>query len=312
MSSRLPPLNALRAFEVASRVGSFTVAARELHVSQGAISRHIAHLEEHLGVQLFDRSHREVRLTPLGAIYANDIGQAFARIIETTRKLHTSKNLKTLKVALFPSIASHWLMPRLARFHALYPEINLAITTTRVPPDIEREDVDIANFHGDPLNPSIEYHKLLEITLQPVVCPGLINGSPGLAKPTDLLKHNLLQSLNRPGDWPIWLERAGVSHRDLGEMLKFENSALACQAAADGAGVALALDLSLLEGDLAAGRLVAPFDLRVKTGESYGIGWLARKAASPTIEAFRTWLQQEMQRPTVASRSATKKRERDP
>jgi LysR family glycine cleavage system transcriptional activator len=298
MSGRLPPLNALRAFEVASRVGSFTVAARELRVSQGAISRHIAHLEEHLGVQLFDRSHREVRLTPLGAIYANDIGQAFSRITETTRKLHTRKNLKTLKVALFPSIASHWLMPRLARFHALYPDINLSITTTRIPPDIEREDVDIANFHGNPGRSDIEYHKLFEITLQPVCSPALPKGSPGLSKPDDLLKHVLLQSLNRPGDWPLWLDRAGVDHSNVGQTLKFENSALACQAAADGAGVALALEASLLEGELSSHRLVAPFKLTAKTGESYGIGWLAKKASLPSIEAFRVWLMKELKRPT--------------
>jgi LysR family glycine cleavage system transcriptional activator len=292
MAQRLPPLNALRAFEVASRVGSFTLAARELSVSQGAVSRHVARLEDFLGVQLFERGHREVKLTPLGQAYAEDIRQAFARIQQTTTKIQACKLRKEprqLRVALFPSIASRWLMPRLARFRAAHPDVELVLTTTSEPPDLEDGAVDIINIRGDPGRATVEYRPLFDIRIQPVCIRALMEAPPGLAKPSDLSRYVLLQSMNRLSDWAMWLAEAGVPSVQPEHSVKFEHSALAYEAAIDGLGVAIA-QTAFVQDELADGRLVAPFPLAVRTGENYGLAWLHANAEDQAVRAFSDWM----------------------
>jgi LysR family glycine cleavage system transcriptional activator len=289
MAQRLPPLNALRAFEVASRVGSFTLAARELSVSQGAVSRHVARLEDFLGVQLFERGHREVKLTALGQAYADDIRQAFARILQTTSKIHARKDARQLRVALFPSIASRWLMPRLARFRGAHPDVELILTTTSAPPDLERDEVDIINIRGDPGRAAVEYRPLFEIRIQPVCIRALMEAPPGLSKPSDLSRYVLLQSMNRLSDWATWLAEAGAPSVHPEHSVKFEHSALAYEAAIDGLGVAIA-QTAFVQDELADGRLVAPFPLAVHTGENYGLAWLHAKAEDPGVRAFSDWM----------------------
>jgi LysR family glycine cleavage system transcriptional activator len=293
MAQRLPPLNALRAFEVASRVGSFTLAARELSVSQGAVSRHVARLEDFLGVQLFERGHREVKLTALGQAYAEDIRQVFVRIQQTTGRIQAHggvrKAMRQLRVALFPSIASRWLMPRLARFRAAHPDVELVLTTTSAPPDLEEGAVDIINIRGDPGRATVEYRPLFDITIQPVCIRALMEAPPGLTKPSDLSRYVLLQSMNRLSDWAIWLAEAGAPAVQPEHSVKFEHSALAYEAAIDGLGVAIA-QTAFVQDELADGRLVAPFPLAVRTGENYGLAWLHAKAADPAVRAFSDWM----------------------
>jgi LysR family glycine cleavage system transcriptional activator len=300
MAQRLPPLNALRAFEVASRVGSFTLAARELSVSQGAVSRHVARLEQFLGVQLFERGHREVKLTPLGQAYANDVREIFERIQQATSKVRAHNNPRQLRVALFPSIASRWLLPRLARFRSAHPDVELILTTTSTPPDLERDEVDIINIRGDPGRSTVEYRPLFDIRIQPVCTRALMDAPPGLSKPTDLSRYVLLLSMNRLGDWGTWLAEAGAPTLRPEHSVKFEHSALAYEAAIDGLGIAIA-QTAFVQDELADGRLVAPFRLAIRTGENYGIAWLRAKAEDPAVRAFSDWMCREAERSQLAT-----------
>lgn len=298
MRRKLPPLNALRAFEIASRFGSFTIAARELSVSQSAVSRHIAHLEACLGVPLFDRRHREVRLTEQGQAYAAEVQKGFDQLLDATAKLLKGGENQLLRVALFPSIAARWLMPRLPRFYDENPDIQLSITTTVDRPDLEADTVDIANYRGIPSDPRVDYLALFDVALRPVCSPALLSGPKALKDPRDLGDLILLHSLNRLDDWRIWLEAAGVTGVDPRRGLRFENSALAYQAAIDGVGVVMA-QTNVIADELLTGRLVAPFQLAVRTGESYGLAWLKARSDDIAIRAFREWIAAEASKSDV-------------
>lgn len=299
MALRLPPLNALRAFEVASRLGSFTLAARELSVSQGAVSRHVARLEDHLGLQLFERSHREIRLTAAGQAYAQDVRQVFERLHQSTAAIKARQTRRQLRVVLFPSIASRWLMPRLGRFQEQHPDVELSLKTTSATVDLERDEADITNLREDPHRPAVAYRQLFEIVIQPVCCPSLLQGPGAIRSPADLDRFVLLQSMNRTDDWRIWLEHAGYPDVKPQKVLKFEHSSLAYQAAIDGIGVAISQN-AFVQDEIAAGRLAAPFPLAVKTGEFYGVGWLRSRGDDPAIRAFLDWMSEEAERTALA------------
>jgi LysR family transcriptional regulator, glycine cleavage system transcriptional activator len=185
-----------------------------------------------------------------------------------TRQLQQSPDERRLRIKLPPTFAIRWLIPRLARFHALHPEIDVQITTSHQRADFEREDVDVS-IHSEPTPPvGPGYRRLFGETLLPVCAPGLLERGPPLKKADDLARHVLLCSMNRPHDWPAWLAAAGATRVDGNSGLKFENAALAYQAAADQLGVIVAL-LPFVRDDLAVGRLVAPFKLRVPTRGAY-------------------------------------------
>jgi LysR family glycine cleavage system transcriptional activator len=196
---------------------------------------------------------------------------------------------RRLRAALFPSIASRWLMPRLARFRSAHPEVELVLTTTSCPPDLEHEEVDITNLRADPNRPTIQFRELFDIAIQPVCSRALMERPPGLTCPSDLGRYVLLQSINRVDDWRIWLDRAGATGVVIDQSVKFEHSSLAYEAAIDGLGVAIA-QTAFVQEELAAGRLVTPFPFAVMTGERYGLAWLASKADDPALKAFRDWM----------------------
>ncbi|WP_342364050.1 LysR substrate-binding domain-containing protein [Terrarubrum flagellatum] len=271
---------------MASRVGSFTLAAKELYVSQGAISRHIAHLEDYLGVQLFDRCPREVKLTPAGALYAKEIQIAFDRIQRTTTTVRETRRRNSLRVGIFPSIAAYWLMPRLARFRTAHPDIELYITTTSHP-DLDNGDLDIANYRGRLASSAVEYHPLFDVELQPVCSPHLVNGESNV-DPEKIRGMLLLCSQNRIEDWQLWLDHAGVRGVDPNQGLKFENSALVYQAAIDGLGIGIA-HANVVQGEFMNRRLIAPFEPVVRTNETYGLAWLKSKSNLPGLMEFKDW-----------------------
>jgi LysR family transcriptional regulator, glycine cleavage system transcriptional activator len=148
MKRTLPPLNALRAFEVAARAGGFTRAARELLVSQGAVSRHVALLESFLGITLFHRSHRQVQLTQEGRTYAAAIRIALDDIEQATREVRATRARRSLHIKVYSTLAICWLVPRLGRFHALYPEMAVIISSSPEPADMAHEDVLFTVDHG--------------------------------------------------------------------------------------------------------------------------------------------------------------------
>jgi len=295
MSRRLPPLNAVRAFEACARSTSFTSAAEELCVSQGAVSRHIACLEEWLDVKLFLRVHRGIELTPQGSTYFRIVKNAFDQIEVGTRQLKQSPDEARLRLTLAPTFALRWLIPRLARFHALHPEIDVQITTSQKPEDFERavvfkrEDVDgcIYSWEEPPSGPG--YRRLLDEELLLVCAPGLLEHGAPLRTPQDLSRHVLLCALNRPQDWRNWLAAVPESGVNGNSGLKFENAALVYQAAIDEMGVMVAL-YAFVEDDLRAGRLISPLSIRVPTKRAYFLAYHPGRPKPARLEAFENWV----------------------
>jgi len=288
----LPPLNAARAFESAARNNSFTGAAEELRVSQGAVSRHVGCLEQWLQVKLFTRIHRGVELTPQGKAFYNVTRSALDLLESGAAQLKRSPDENRLRLKLPPTFAMRWLVPRLARFHALHQSIDVQITTSHAPADFNREDVDVSiySWPEPPTGPG--FRRLLSEILMPVCAPSLLRRAPALRKPADLDRHVLLCSLNRPMDWPTWVAAANVAGIDGNRGLKFENAALALQAAIDGLGVMIA-QWAFIEDDLQAGRLVAPFKLKAPTTRAYYLATYPNREKSPSLRSFEDWLLSE-------------------
>jgi LysR family glycine cleavage system transcriptional activator len=289
MSRRMPPLNALRAFESAARNGSLTRAANELSVTQGAVSRYVAQLEDWLGLKLCMRTRRGIETTPDGHAYAAVLGLAFDQIEAQTRRLRERPAANLLRIKLPPTFAIRWLVPRLARFHALHRHVDVQITTSHQTVDFEREDIDVCIHSGAAPLPGVTCLRLFGEILLPVCSPALFHTAPPPREPGELGRHVLLCSMHRPDDWPIWLAKAGVGHVDGNNGLKFENSALAYQAAIDRLGIVVA-QRAFVEDDLRAGRLIAPLPLRTVTANAYYLAYARSRRPSPLIELFERWI----------------------
>ncbi|SDS56657.1 transcriptional regulator GcvA [Bradyrhizobium canariense] len=294
MGRKLPPLNALRAFEVAARTGNFTKAAKSLNVSQGAVSRHIAQLEAFLGLRLFVRGQRDVRLTPQGVEYAQVIRDAFDRIEFATQARRQETQNRVVRIRLFPTVAMKWLIGRLSRFHALHPAINVQVTIANDLVDMGAEEIDFTIQIPALPKPGIRYDTLFPIELLPVCSPAQLAGTPALREPRDLLDRTLLHSMKRPHDWLTWFDAANITPGKLREGLTFGNSSLAYQAAIDGLGVAMA-HVELVQDDLNAGRLVAVHPLVVRTSESYHLVGREAESGRAEVAAFRDWLLTEVE-----------------
>jgi LysR family transcriptional regulator, glycine cleavage system transcriptional activator len=292
MSRRLPPLNAIRVFEAASRNATFTEAASELAVTQGAVSRHVATLESWLGTKLFVRNLRGIALTPKGAVYARIVRGALDQLEYGTRQLKEEPDENLLRLKVPPTFAIRWLAPRLARFHALNRALELQITTSHHTVDFNREDVD-ACIHSDTLPPpNARCHRLFGEIILPVCSPRVLERTPTLTAPQDLANRVLVSSMHRPRDWPTWLAAAGVAHIDGNNGIRVENSALAYQAAIDGVGVVIA-QRSFVDEDLRNGRLVAPFALQVPADGSYYFAYPAERPKCDRVAAFEDWILRE-------------------
>ncbi|WP_460452308.1 transcriptional regulator GcvA [Alsobacter sp. SYSU BS001988] len=292
MARTLPPLNALRAFEATVRHGSLTRAADELSVTQGAVSRHVSQLEAWLDVKLLVRLRRGVEATPQGVAYAVAVRDAFDQLEAGTRRAMTKPNENRLRIKLPPTFAIRWFVPRLARFHARHREIDVQITTSHQPVDFSRDEADLCIHSGEEPPRGAVVRRLFGEMLTPVASPGLLAAGGGLRDPGDLARHVLLCSMHRPDDWPAWLRAAGISEVDGNTGLKFENSALAYQAAIDELGVVMA-QRAFIEDDLRSGRLVAPLSLHVRTNSGYYLAYPEARAGSAAIKSFERWIVQE-------------------
>jgi len=289
MGRLLPPLNALRAFDIAARTNSFTSAARELGVSQGAVSRHIAQLEGFLGVALFTRDHSKARLTTAGAEYARAIADTFDGVEQATRSMRATQQRRPLRIKLFPSVAIKWLISRLAEFHGLHPQIDVRITTTPTRVQLDPAEEDFTIQIGNLPQPGVRYDELISIELMPVGAAAYLQRLPAVERADDLLHHVLLSSIQRPHDWRLWFERAGVAAGEIRQGLRFGNSALAYQAAIDGMGVVIA-QKELVRDDLASGRLVPAHPFAAGNGEAYYLASAETAHAVPEVVAFRAWI----------------------
>lgn len=292
MATRLPPMNTLRAFEAAARNLSFTLAAEELHITQAAVSHQIKVLEQALGVRLFRRLNRAIRLTEEGQEFVGEVRKALNHLATAVEKLAAPDAGGPLTVSVLPSFASKWLVPRLGRFRDKHPEIDVRISPSTQLTDFRRDDVDLVVRYGKGEYEGLHSVWLMTEDIFPVCSPALLNGPNALRVPEDLRRHTLLHD-DGYVDWTMWLLVAGVSGIDPRQGPFFTDSAFVIQAAAEGQGVALARG-ALAAGDIAAGRLVKPFNIAIPTEYAYYV--LSPKATShhPKIAAFREWLLEEV------------------
>jgi LysR family glycine cleavage system transcriptional activator len=295
LTRRLPPLSALRAFEAAARHLSFTRAAGELHVTQTAISHQIRALEELLGVRLFRRLPRGLLLTEEGQTYLPAVRDAFDRIDAATEQLAAVSASGTLTVSVVPSFGAKWLVPRLGRFRAVHPDIDLRISTASHLVDFAREDVDVGIRMGRGNYPGLRVDRLFGETMTPVCAPALLEGSHPLRQPEDLRHHVLLHEDDYTA-WQLWLKLARVESVDAQRGPIFTDGAIVVQAAAEGQGVALARS-ALAAGDVAAGRLVQPFDVSIPYELAYYLVCLEATAERPKVRRFREWVLAEAAAP---------------
>lgn len=295
---RLPPLNALRAFEAAARHGSFVGAAEELHVSQGAISRHVKLLEEHLKVTLFRRLPRGLELTPAAHKLLPKISASLEMIAEATRDLAAATH--ELKIIAATTLANRWLIPRLADFKALHPELQISVGIFRSRyEEFYRGNYDVGIVCSETDRrrpPDLEAVLIRHERLTPVCAPALLQGSIPLRVPLDLKHHTLLHPDSDTYDWRKWLEQAGLSHAiDCRQGQTYETMELAARAAVGGLGVAIA-DLHLIREELASGALVAPFDVIVSDDTGYFLVCQRGRLTEPNIAVLRDWLIAEAKR----------------
>jgi LysR family glycine cleavage system transcriptional activator len=287
-SRRLPPLNALRAFEAAARHLHVTRAAEELNVTQAAVSHQVRALEAWLGVRLFQRAGRGLRLTEPGSTYLVVLRDAFDRIAAATAALARGRGLDRLTVSSTDSFAAIWLVPRLRRFRAAHPDIEVRVMPSDEMVDFDYDDVDIAVRYGRGVWPGVKSLALFADELFPVCSPALLEGPHPLRTPDDIRHHVLLHDVLAI-DWDVWLKAAGVKGVDSRRGPFFSHTHLVLQAARSGEGLALG-DRHLVAPDLAAGTLVKPFELSLETGYAYYAVAPEQTWDSAKVTAFRDWL----------------------
>lgn len=288
---QLPQLNALRSFEAAARHESFTRAAEELCVTQGAVSHQVKALESELGVKLFNRERQRLVITEAGREYLSVVRDAFDRIGIGTERLRKRQNSGVLTVSTSPDFAAKWLVHRLGRFAAVHPEIELRISAAMHHVDFAREDVDVAVRHGDGNWAGLHVENLCAEDLFPVCNPKLVTGFDRVANPSDVMKFPLLHLDDRT-DWSRWLEAAGVVGVEVSQGPVLNHASMLIDAAADGQGLALARTV-LAAWDLLTGRLVRPFAASLHLSKTYWIVCPRVTAMLPKIAIFRDWLRSE-------------------
>ena len=291
MARRLPSLNALRAFEAAARHESFTRAAEELCVTQGAVSHQVKALEAELGLKLFNRERQGLAITGAGRTYLEVVRDAFDRIGSGTERLLQRQSAGALTVSTSPDFAAKWLVHRLDAIAAALPGIDLRVSAAPHHVDFAREDVDVAVRHGAGNWPGLDAVRLSPEQLFAVCSPAFL---PRLRRPSDLLDVPLLHLDDRK-IWSKWLEAVGIVGAELSHGPVLNRASMAIDAAVDGQGVALART-TLAAWDLINGRLVRPFAATLRISKTYWI--VSPKATSklPKIASFRKWLQSEAER----------------
>lgn len=288
MPRKLPPLTPLPSFEAAARLLSFSRAADELHVTHGAISRAIKTLEDQLGVQLFERSTRSVRLTAIGETYAQAVRDVLERLVVATATATTRRSDFTLDVSTSAGFAGKWLVPRLYRFHREHGDIDVRVSTTGRLTNFLGDGIDVAIRYGGGDYPGLTTEFLTAEEVFPVCSPRLLEGPHPLRTPTDLRHHTLIRDAY-PIDWAAWLASAGVEDVDPNRGLTFDSYTFAVEAAVQGDGVVLGRSI-LVAGDLAAGRLVRPFEHALAAPSCYYLVYPPEVFRQRKIKAFRDWV----------------------
>ncbi len=308
MIDRFPGLRTLRAFDQAAKHLSFTRAAEALGVTPAAISHQIKELEDQLRISLFARTSRSMRLTKEGEILHTAAQESIEVLTRALHRIKRVENRNQIRVTSSHSVAAKWLVPRLDRFLDVVPGADVRIDVSNALVDFDREDVDVAIRFGAGKYEGLRSDLLFQDSLSPVCHPALITKDKPLRTPRDLLRHTLIHLDWESGslwpDWRMWMQAAGISDFDDKRGLHFGQTSLAIQAALDGHGVALG-DSNLVADDLAAGRLVKPFELSLKAPSSFSYHLITRLDIkdAPIVVAFRDWCLAEAQQgrePTLA------------
>jgi LysR family glycine cleavage system transcriptional activator len=283
---RLPPLNALRVFEAAGRLQNFSAAAGELNVTPGAVSRQIKHLEEALGVRLFERRGGEIRLSSAGCSYFRDIQPIFSQLAAATSSIQAGGRADALRIWGSRFFIRLWLLPRLPDFQERHPEVDVTITTV-TPNDPISLDADVSIRIGDGRWPGMRADLLMQRILTPVCSPRYLRTARTLRGPEDLRHHTLLEASADADDWRRWQEGTGVCPADLGHRIMFTSTDVAYSAALDGLGVVLGRR-HFIESDIEKGNLVRPFEAEYVSPAGFYLVY--REPAPDRIKSFRTWL----------------------
>ena len=293
---RLPPLNALRAFEAAARHLNFSRAADELSVTPGAVSQQIQNLEDFVGAALFKRTPKGLLLTDAAQTALPALREAFDRLAEAASLLTAAVDGRRLTLTAPPSLAAKWLVPRLGDFERHHPQVDVWLQAGMDLVDLTAGEVDLAIRYGSGRYPGLEVRRLMSETVIPVISPGLAETTP-LDGPEDLLNHILLHDGSPElddscPDWPMWLAARGVKGVEGTRGPRFNQSSLVIEAAVNGRGVALA-KRTLAQADLEAGRLIAPLQIATQVDFAYYLVHPKAKGRLPQVKAFTSWIEAE-------------------
>lgn len=287
----LPSISSLSAFDAVARTGSFSAAAGELSLTQGAVSRQVALLEEQLGVLLFDRTSRGVTLTASGRGYAEGVAEVLGRIRILTLEAMAKGPGNTLSLAIPPTFGTRWLMPRIPGFVRENPDIIINFATRIGRVDFDAEGIDAAIHIGRPDWPDAKCDLLMHEMVAPVCSPEFLAANP-VPSPAQLLALPLINLASRPGAWEHWFGSLGIDARLSGGM-RFEQFSNVAQACIAGLGVAL-MPLFLIGSELKNGQLVRAYDHEVESQSAYYLVRPLRKADLAPVVAFADWLLTEV------------------
>jgi LysR family glycine cleavage system transcriptional activator len=300
MARHVPGTRALRALDAAARHLNFTRAADELGLTPAAVSHQIKEIEDQLGILLFARTSRTVQLTPAGSLVHEAAAEALGtlrRAVAKARKL--TRGTAELKVSVYPTFASKWLVPRIDMFRKLRTDIELRFDISVEVRDFEQDDIDLGIRFGAGKYPGLVANRLFDNLIIPVCSPKLLKSGPPLNEPLDLLNHTLVHiEWSRQGvtwpNWRMWMTAAGVEDFDDSRCMLFDDTSHCVQAAVEGSVVALA-DFAMVANDLSEGRLIRPFELgiRLPADFAYYLVYPAETANDARIAAFREWILKE-------------------
>lgn len=284
MANRLPPLHAMRTFEVAARNLSYSRAAEELCVTHAAVSQQIRILEAHLGVRLFRRDGRAMSLTEAGEGLYLEVREGFGRLRQGVEALSAKARRRTLTIGVLPGFAARWLVPRLPDFHRSHPDLDLHLRASMTLTDFSREEVDLAIRFGGGRWPGVDAEKLLDEQLLPVCSPHYRGGRLPRT-PEELLQCTLLHDVHEP--WSQWFPSVGLAPHPIQKGPEFSESNLLLRAATEGQGIALALG-ALVQKELSTGELV---QCSAGLQARYAYYLVHPQMAAPgEVRAFKTWL----------------------
>jgi LysR family glycine cleavage system transcriptional activator len=307
MPFQYPPLLALRAFEAAARHLSFTAAAAELHVTQGAISRQIRLLEDFLGRKMFERFVRRIELTPAGHEYFRDVQAALAEIEKATQRAMRTDDRVVVKVAVLPTLGSSWLMPRLARFSATYPHIDVRVITSIEPANFQTGDIDVAIRVGR--LPGVPYRKeqpridlematnwrgvlaeyLFADVLVPVMSRKLLEKGKPIHCPQDLLSYPLIHTASRQNAWPDWLAAHGIRLDVSKSFIDFGHFFIGIRAAQDCRGIAIVPTVVCRHAQPEQD-LFCPLAADIESAGAYYVLSRESRSEDPAIQIIRKWI----------------------